>query len=147
MAKIDFIEPFNNKKVKLYESLTRFVLKQLLPENQYSKVKITFECHKNMIRDDGLSAWMTTELDKNHYNICIDSNLNISSALRNISHELVHVKQYALKETSDSVVYRGNYWDDPLEIEAYGRELGLTVRWCIAKGHDKKKWAKQLLKT
>jgi hypothetical protein len=64
------------------------------------------------------------------------------------AHELVHVKQWAKGEyyqtMKDSKVYVFNkkkvdirkvdYWDQPWEIEAHGRAIGLVVQWA----HDRK---------
>ena len=57
-------------------------------------------------------------------------------------HELVHVKQYARKELkhlsrANAESFRGikycptktDYWDQPWEIEAFGREVGLSTRY------------------
>jgi hypothetical protein len=69
---------------------------------------------------------------------------------KSLAHEMVHVKQYATRELSDTiVVHRGRvvdtakwkgveykfkakedpYWDAPWELEAFGREVGLYRRW------------------
>ena len=65
---------------------------------------------------------------------------------------MVHVKQYARGE-----LYEGSrvnkhrwqgkwldkdpdYWDQPWEIEAAGREAGLFIRWCEANDLAKHKW-------
>jgi hypothetical protein len=71
---------------------------------------------------------------------------------------MVHVKQFATGELVDNpsgktVKWQGKrvtlrdddgYWTLPWEIEAYGRELGLFVRWAAANGHTKKSWARGL---
>ena len=57
-------------------------------------------------------------------------------------HELVHVKQYARgelkhlsRDTRDSFMgvrycpQKTDYWDQPWEIEAFGREVGLATRY------------------
>lgn len=76
---------------------------------------------------------------------------SVESHLKTLAHEMVHVKQYALRElTKNLVVSRGGkvsmvsywkgekykakrkedeYWDCPWEIEAYGREEGLYRRF------------------
>jgi hypothetical protein len=60
-----------------------------------------------------------------------------------LAHEMVHVKQYATGESRQYermpyvTKFRGvmvntntmDYWDLPWEIEAFGRELGLYVRF------------------
>jgi hypothetical protein len=61
--------------------------------------------------------------------------------LGSIAHELVHVKQFARRELvsfcpSKNPKYLGKevkgdicYWDQPWEIEAFGREIGLVTRY------------------
>lgn len=61
-----------------------------------------------------------------------------------LAHELVHVKQYATGEMAEGLRGRGHtkwkqepyfyedpihYFDQPWEIDAYGRELGMYVRY------------------
>jgi len=71
----------------------------------------------------------------------------ISKQLRTICHEMVHVKQYAKGEMKQLwrparyTKYQGeiypdemDYWDTPWEIEAFGRESGLYVRWVDDRG-------------
>ena len=121
MLKINFEEPFNNKKADLFESLTIFTLKKLAP-GAYSKITVNFEMIKNFERDEGLQALMTPDIDKDQYTISIDGGLDMRMALLAVAHELVHVKQFALGENLDAEKKR-DYFDDPLEIEAYGLSL------------------------
>ncbi len=71
----------------------------------------------------------------------------LSKQLRTICHEMVHVKQYAKGEMkylwrpARHTKYNGeiysdemDYWDTPWEIEAFGREAGLYVRWVDDRG-------------
>lgn len=71
----------------------------------------------------------------------------LSKQLRTICHEMVHVKQYAKGEMkylwrpARYTKYNGeiypdemDYWDTPWEIEAFGRESGLYVRWVDERG-------------
>ena len=71
--------------------------------------------------------------------------------LETIAHEMVHVKQYARGELYQGIrvnKYRwqgkwvGNmdYWDEPWEIEAHGREAGLFIRWAEKEGLANQKW-------
>jgi hypothetical protein len=72
------------------------------------------------------------------FTIEIDKSLNLKTMLLVLAHECVHVKQYATGELDDNLsVWRGRkvnsdkvpYWEHPWEIEAYGREKGLYVRF------------------
>jgi hypothetical protein len=78
---------------------------------------------------------------------------NDEDLFKTLAHEMVHLKQYAKNELKASLAVKqvGNtmtfgttwmgeiyeftksqhgYWDAPWEIEAYGRELGMYIRWC-----------------
>lgn len=77
--------------------------------------------------------------------IGIRRTLSRKSALKTLAHEMVHVWQYAaghmadcdLRNGSEGTKWRGrkfnfdrvSYWDSPWEIDAYGREVGLFVRY------------------
>lgn len=67
--------------------------------------------------------------------------------LRTVCHEMVHVKQYAKGEMkymwrpARHTKFNGelypdslNYWEQPWEIEAFGREVGLYTRWVDDRG-------------
>ena len=69
----------------------------------------------------------------------------------NLAHEMVHVKQWAKDEMYEYMNIAGlvrfkgekvhmaitDYWDYPWEIEAYGRQLGLFIRFCENTGRSK----------
>jgi hypothetical protein len=82
----------------------------------------------------------------------IHSKMKLRKILETVAHEMVHVKQYARSE-----LYQGtrvnkhrwqgkwldkdpNYWDQPWEIEAHGREAGLFIRWAEANDLGNQKW-------
>ena len=61
--------------------------------------------------------------------------------LETLAHEMVHVKQYIEGETNDELTrWRGkkvnpdkiDYWVQPWEIDAYGREAGLITKFAIS---------------
>ena len=67
----------------------------------------------------------------------------VCKILRTLAHEMVHVKQWAKGEMYEYVksglirfhktkfdADNINYWDYPWEIEAFGKQLGLFVRFC-----------------
>jgi len=82
----------------------------------------------------------------------IHKNMRLRKVLETIAHEMVHAKQYAkgeLYEGSRIAKHRWqgkwvsnnvDYWDQPWEIEAHGREAGLFIQWCEKHGLGKKKW-------
>ena len=77
--------------------------------------------------------------------------------MQTLAHEMVHVKQFARNELYETSAKQGSrwrgewfsprqkcvkdYWDQPWEIEAHGRECGLFVRWAELHKYSKKKWA------
>ncbi len=75
------------------------------------------------------------------FQINIDAEMGRRSTLLCLAHEMVHVKQFArneLVELKENVLFRWNgelygeeihYYEQPWEIEAYGRELGLYCMW------------------
>jgi len=83
---------------------------------------------------DGPHRFFIIELDKKEKK---------EDLLKNLAHEMVHLKQFALGELSNGFVFsrpttwhdrhfennKIDYWDQPWEIEAYGRELGLFSRY------------------
>ena len=81
----------------------------------------------------------------------IHKDMTMRKLLETVAHEMVHVKQYARGELYQGIrvnKYRwqgkwvGNmdYWDEPWEIEAHGREAGLFIRWAEKEGLGNKKW-------
>jgi Zn-dependent peptidase ImmA (M78 family) len=103
----------------------------LIANNNDDGLKGSTECY-----DDGCRTPRT-------FTIRIDSNLSRKNQLLTLAHEMVHVKQFANGEMKDHRrnpdVVRWNkqsvnceqteYWDLPWEIEAYGREYGLYIRY------------------
>lgn len=68
----------------------------------------------------------------------LDKQVNLKTLLTTLAHECVHMKQYAMGELNEGMsVWRGRkinsdsvpYWDHPWEIEAYGKERGLFIRF------------------
>lgn len=74
------------------------------------------------------------------FEIELNRKLNRYDILHALAHELVHVKQYARNEILDKgkvthflgktyVNESTDYYDSPWEIEAYGREVGLYIKF------------------
>lgn len=74
------------------------------------------------------------------FDLEIHSKMSMRKLLTTVAHEMVHAKQYARGELYQGVrvnkyrwqgkwVGEMNYWDEPWEIEAHGRETGLFVQW------------------
>jgi len=70
----------------------------------------------------------------------IHSGIGARNILETLAHEMVHVKQYIMNETNDSLtIWRGkkinskkvDYWNHPWEIDAFGRETGLLYKFAV----------------
>lgn len=88
------------------------------------------------------------------FTINIDSKLKLDTLLLTLAHEMVHLKQYATGQlydySRDSLRYcrwlnkkidytKLDYWDYPWEIDAHGRERGLTIRFLESINNNKLK--------
>jgi hypothetical protein len=71
------------------------------------------------------------------FEIQIQKNKSKRYMMITLAHEMVHLKQYAMGELDENLaVWKGkrvpastDYWDQPWEIEAHGREYGLWSRF------------------
>jgi hypothetical protein len=70
----------------------------------------------------------------------LHSGIGARRIFETLAHEMVHIKQYIMNETNDSLtVWRGksinsekvDYWDHPWEIDAFGREPGLLYKFAV----------------
>ena len=141
---------------KLYaESIARFVADKLMPRLA-PKLRVNISIVKNLAKNQnvyGDCIWEDDEYRPKEFCIRVDGGLRLRSFIQTIAHEMVHVKQYARGE-----LYQGSriakhrwqgkwldknpdYWDQPWEIEAHGRECGLFIRWAEQEGHANKAWA------
>jgi hypothetical protein len=145
MARILFEQPFSKRKAELIESLIRFTLDHLAPE-QTHRTRVNVIAERGLLKKEGFCADVTPDNLKGHgeYTIRVDPSADMRLTLLSIAHETVHVKQFVLEEPERNQDPAESYWDDPMEIEAYGRELGLFVRWAAKNGHTKKSWAQGL---
>jgi hypothetical protein len=87
------------------------------------------------------------------FKIYIKPSISRIRVLKALAHEFVHVKQYATSELkqyvkSSNVVRwqkkmidedKISYWDQPWEIEAFGREIGLYLRYVEYEKNEKNK--------
>jgi hypothetical protein len=122
--------------------------KHLLNDKLYHNIEIHLKFENNLLKENylGYCDWNDSPYRAKEYTIAIDSNLGKRNTLMVLAHEMVHVKQYATGEMRDylkvnrvkwmgSIINDGemNYWDQPWEIEAYGREKGLYYRFIDSK--------------
>lgn len=108
-------------------------------------INITIEFSKFKKGSDEY-AFVDYELDESRlrdFVLSVDSKLSKKETLLALAHEMVHVKQYAKGEMRDlfrpmrMVRWKGerilheemDYWELPWEIEAYGREKGLYIKF------------------
>jgi len=104
-------------------------------------VKMAYNLAKNSDRTGGV-WWMDSYRSPIDFDIEIDGCCNWATTLTSLAHELVHVKQMALGEWTQNEHGTSNRWlgqlidvskyhyrDLPWEIDAYGREAGLYIRF------------------
>ena len=139
---------------KLVEHATWFYAEKLMGKRLISGLEITINLKKNLLDDDeneGNAIWEDDGYRPKEFTIELDSTAKIRNLLITLAHEMVHVKQWAKNEmyeylnTMGMVRFKGEkihlkkteYWDYPWEIEAYGKQLGLFVRFCEHMGFER----------
>jgi len=139
---------------KYVKSITEFCLKKLMPRMKDIDIVIKLKDLKGnaygyCLAIDGPRADRPREFE-----LEVDSKVTLRKLLTTVAHELVHVKQYARGELYESerqgkhrwqgtwLNKEPDYWDQPWEIEAAGRETGLFVRWAEANNLGKRKWTR-----
>jgi len=125
---------------KYVESIVNFCIKKLMPRMRTLDITVKLTSPK------GAYGYCLSETTRT-FEIEVDRTLKLRRLLETVAHEMVHVKQYARKELKSENVWQGklispttDYWDQPWEIEAHGRECGLFVRWAEQEGLGNKKW-------
>ena len=131
-----FIEMDGNKKLTEDEIDKAFFsyMKNLLDDyTKYDiKVCVTFDSDYSQPKISGYILDDDPDLD---YYIWIRKSMNRKQQLITMAHECVHLKQMLKNELSSEEMRKAEtlddsaYWDDPREIEAFGRELGLYVKY------------------
>jgi hypothetical protein len=138
-------------------SIMEFVADKLMPR-MADKVGVNLEFVSGLKNNEGIFGdciWEDDDFRPREFTIRVDNGLDLRTALTTIAHEMVHVKQYARDEmrqltTKSCSRYNGayyaddlDYWDQPWEIEAHGRETGLFIRWAEKEGLSNKSWAQE----
>lgn len=138
------IRGFRDREMtSLLKDAAEFYAKKLMHKNLTNYLQIDIIRKKLDTRVDGFCEIVDPEYKPRIFTIEINSNIRKKrDVFETLAHEMVHVKQYATRE----LVYpaRGNYqrwmgfdyndgevdyWDEPWEIEAYGRSVGLFSRF------------------
>lgn len=145
----------SSSQKKRVESIVEFCAYKLLPRIKNLEINVKMrnlkgDAYGYCLSDDDESS----RLDRPRvFELEIHKNMPLRKVLETVAHEMVHVKQYArgeLYEGSRVSKHRWqgkwldkdpDYWDQPWEIEAHGREAGLFIRWAEANGLANCKWA------
>lgn len=145
-------------QAKHIKSIIEFCINKLMPRMYNLDITVKL---KNLSKTDCYgycTADPDSEADRadrpRSFELEIHKNMRLRKILETVAHEMVHVKQYAkgeLYEGSRVNKHRWHgewldkdpdYWDQPWEIEAHGRECGLFVRWAEQEELGKYKWTK-----
>lgn len=138
---------------KYAESMIIFCVEHLMPRMKNIEVNLHI---KDFGKDDSLGYALPTD-DANEqrpreFDIEVHKKQPLRRFLETVAHEMVHVKQFARGELYESsrmgkhrwqgewLSKEPDYWDQPWEIEAHGRETGLFVRWAESNKLGKRKW-------
>lgn len=129
-----------------FKDLGEYIMDKFFNATSKKKMTVNVVFKKNMFKDDGMFGsciWEDTHYRPKEFTIEIDPDQKLHVLMNCFAHELVHVKQWAKGEYYQSLknakVYFYNkkkidttkvdYWDQPWEIEAHGRAIGLVVQW------------------
>lgn len=125
-------------------SITEYCIKKLMPRMKTLDIEIRLKT----INEDSYGYCLSST--HREFEIEIDKKMTLRRLLETVAHEMVHVKQYARKELVDDYTWHNktyspkncDYWDQPWEIEAHGREAGLFIRWAEDQKLGEKAWTK-----
>ena len=129
-----------------FKDIGGFIMDKFFTKAMQKKLKVTVVFKKDMYKDEkifGWCIWEDTHFRPKEFTIDIDPDQKLHVLMDCFAHELVHVKQWAKGEyyqtMKNNKVYvfnkkkvdtaKVNYWDQPWEIEAHGRAIGLVVQW------------------
>jgi hypothetical protein len=127
--------PYVKRAIQFYSE--QLISKKLL-ENIYLQVKFDVK-----LKDVYGSACVEQRTDSGkarHFLIEMNPHIGARNILKALAHEMVHIKQFAYSETNDALTrWKGekvdsdvmDYWVQPWEIEAYGREGGLFRKFVL----------------
>ncbi len=143
----------SKRQKQLVRSMVNFCQKKLMPKMYNIEVNINL---RNFGKDDSLGYAIPSDYADLHrpreFDVDINKQQKLRRLLETVAHEMVHVKQFARGELYESVRrnkhrWQGKwlntdpkYWDQPWEIEAHGREVGLFVQWAEANKLGEKRW-------
>lgn len=143
----------------LVKRAAAFYLKQLLkPRINFLEVEcIQIKLVRDLFKKEEVKGDCTYEGDPDDpilFELRLDASMNMSGVLRALAHEMVHVWQYItgdLQETSEGwniARWQGqrinwekmDYYEQPWEIEAYGKEYALFEKFVTKNKLSRSKW-------
>lgn len=158
MVRINAERLSSDEKKFLRHAIT-YTLDYFIPRRNRKDLNITVDIRPRNLKDPLERDYrgVVTHTNRKNFHIWIfDKLINVrgksykgklSKVVSFLNHELVHVKQYFLKEvvelTDETYKYKGRvyrnpkgngfmeYFEQPEEIEAYGREKGLDMRFWV----------------
>ena len=132
-----------DKDFKPYiERAVSFFSKELIP-----KTRIRNGCYTVLVFNDKLTDFGCAEIigyntlkRAREFKIEVHPGIGVRNIFETIAHEMVHIKQYVDGELNDTMTnWRGKkvdsdnieYWSQPWELEALGKEQGLLTKFAI----------------
>ena len=130
----------------LLHNAVKFAALKLMSKRLCNSLEISVKFDKSLMKNDGAVAqveWVDNNYKARIFEITLDRNQSAFLQILSIMHEMVHIKQYAKGELMQSLKNckdhkwqkvwvddsKINYYDLPWEIEAHGREKGMTLEW------------------
>jgi hypothetical protein len=124
--------PLVKRAAKFYAE--ELISKKLL-ENLFLRINFTYG--SNELGFASISEYNFSGKPR-EFEIELNAGAGGAEILQTLAHEMVHVKQFALCETNESLTrWKGNrvsesdYWKEPWEVEAYGLEVGLWTKFAV----------------
>ena len=141
----------SNKAVrKLVETAAGYYAEKLMGKRIIANLDININLKRNLRKNtdcEGTAIWEDDNIRPKEFTIEIDAGEKIRNLLIILAHEMVHIKQWAKNEMYEYCkpgevrfnktkfnMTEIDYWDYPWEIEAFGRQLGLFIRFCEDNG-------------
>ena len=141
----------SNKAVrKLVEIAAWYYAEKLMGKRLINNLEININLKRNLYEKDkseGTAIWEDESSRPKEFTIELDCGAKVRNILITLAHEMVHIKQWAKSEMYEYAepgkvrfmktkydMNNLNYWDFPWEIEAYGKQLGLFIRFCEDNG-------------
>lgn len=138
-------KPKRNLEIPMIKKAALFFGEYLMGKRLANNINLVIEFKKfgKNNNDYAYCDWTYDNHRSRDFTVTIHSNLSKQDTIAALAHEMVHVKQYAKGEMKDifhpvkMVKWQGvkydadelDYWDQPWEIEAYGREKGLCYKF------------------